>query len=159
MQSAIFTDCIFIVFLLWVICHNANFCYDIFALTRLFYYELILQICFTFSFHGERLSNCSSVIFSSGLDSNKNSRYLYGLIPLALAVSNNENTIMLASAPSVVSQNSQFFRPTVTGLIEFSLYSYMKIKCWTIYSWILYWQEKLGDDWFNSWCWFQCYHL
>lgn len=117
MQSAIFTDCIFIVFLLWVICHNANFCYDIFALTRLFYYELILQICFTFSFHGERLSNCSSVIFSSGLDSNKNSRYLYGLIPLALAVSNNENTIMLASAPSVVSQNSQFFRPTVTGLI------------------------------------------
>lgn len=156
MQSAIFTDCIFIVFLLWVICHNANFCYDIFALTRLFYYELILQICFTFSFHGKRLSNCSSVIFSSGLDSNENSRYLYGLIPLALAVSNNENTIMLASAPSVVSQNSQFFRPTVTGLIEFSLYSYMKIKCWTIYSWILYWQEKLGDDWFNSWCWFQC---
>ena len=90
-----------------------------------------MQICFTFSFHGERLSNCSSVIFSSGLDSNKNSRYLYGLIPLALAVSNNENTIMLASAPSVVSQNSQFFRPTVTGptcLIPFKAKAWLDLK-------------------------------
>ena len=31
------------------------------------YYELFWQICFTFSFHGERLSSCSSVIFSFGL--------------------------------------------------------------------------------------------
>ena len=39
-------------------------------------------------------------------------------MPLALAVSNNENTIMLASAPSVVSQNSQFFLPTVTDIVK-----------------------------------------
>lgn len=39
--------------------NRLHFYYDIFALTRLFYYELFSQICFTFSFYGERLSSSS----------------------------------------------------------------------------------------------------
>ena len=61
-----------------------------------------------------------------------------------------------ALAPFGVSANSQFFRPTVKGRMAFSAtYLHIRITQRAVYSRLLYRKEKLGDDRYHSWCWFQ----
>lgn len=71
-----------------------------------------------------KIHNMFSRVFfisASGRCSGRYARYFKGSIPLAFPVSIMKDTIILASAPSGVSLNRQFFRPTTRGRRLFSL--------------------------------------
>ena len=94
-----------------------------------FYSILFLYNSCTVSFHGARLASSSSDIFLLGHRSSKNFRYSYRFKAYAFAISTIVKYKLFAVAPFGVSENSQFLRPTVTGLMQLSLRLLLKLQC------------------------------
>ena len=92
------------------------------------YSIFLANILCTSSFHDVNFSNSFWAVLAFGLFSNKKFKYLYTFRSYAFAISIIVKQTTLACAPSVESQNSQFFHSIVIGRIVFSLRLLLRLQ-------------------------------